>query len=231
MSVPDGFIDDVVRRSAEVSSRLKTRPDLRQYMDDGLPIPRPFVGTGAIKLVVVGQDPTVGMYKTRQRITHTLMLNEGGPLTRFLQQVCGALGVKAKENVYATNLCKSFFTDPPAKVKDVNLVAETSAEWLPILLDELDHFPQACVISLGEPVLEVLLRPTAQQQMKWYWGHHPQWQVGRTNLFRLVECADSAIARRFYPFIHSNNNTGFYKMRLNEYLTFIRKDYEASQTA
>ena len=158
------------------------------------------------------------------------MLNdEKAKLTVFLISVCTALDITLKENVYATNLCKCFFTEPPRKVQSPKLIQETGPAWLDILRRELALFPDAAVISLGEPVLDVLLEVTARNRMKWFWGHHPRWKHIPHRPFQRVEPDQSTLGRRFYPFIHINSDFGFYgDVARPDYQQFIRGDIEAS---
>ena len=231
MSIPTDFFDGLAQSSIEVRARLKSDSRIGLYIDDTLSIPRPFGARNSspIKLVVIGQDPTVGSTKTRAKITHALMLNdEKAKLTVFLSSVCAALGIRLGENVYATNLCKCFFTEPPRKVKSPKLIQETGHEWLDILRGELALFPDAAVISLGEPVLDVLLEVTARNRMKWFWGHQPRWKHIPQRPFQRVEPDQSTLGRRFYPFIHINSDFGFYGARRPDYQQFIRGDIEAS---
>jgi uracil-DNA glycosylase len=231
MSVPTDFFERLTQSSIEVRARLRTDSKIEPYIDDTLPIPQPFCGRNSspIKLVVIGQDPTVGSAKTRAKITHALMLNdEKAKLTVFLGSVCAALGITLKENVYATNLCKCFFTEPPRNVRSPKLIRETGPVWLDILRQELALFQDAAVISLGEPVLDVLLKPAARNSMKWFWAHHPRWKHIPQRPFQRVEPDQSTLGRRFYPFIHINSDFGFYGARRPDYQQFIRGDIEAS---
>ena len=69
MSVPTDFFETLAQSSIEVRARLKTDPRIGPYIDDTLPIPQPFGARNSspIKLVVIGQDPTVGSAKTRTK--------------------------------------------------------------------------------------------------------------------------------------------------------------------
>jgi hypothetical protein len=110
MSVRANFFANLTQSSIEVRARLKTDSKIGPYIDDTLPIPQPFGGNNSrpIKLIVIGQDPTVGSAKTRAKITHALMLNdEKAKLTVFLGSFCTSLGITQKENVYATNFASA----------------------------------------------------------------------------------------------------------------------------
>ena len=129
MRVPNGFFEQLARSSIEV--RIGSGPNRRSdpYIDDTLPIPQPFMAARlrTIKLlVIIGQDPTVGSQQnSASESTHALVLNEKkAKLTIYLGEVCAALGFSLKENVYATNLCKWFFTLPPKKLKSPKLIKE-----------------------------------------------------------------------------------------------------------
>ena len=53
------MIDDMMLRSQAVVRNLVSDPVLKTYVDPELPLPRPFLGSGEIHLVIIGQDPTV----------------------------------------------------------------------------------------------------------------------------------------------------------------------------
>lgn len=230
MNVPDGFLDDLKRRSRQIVRKLKDHPTLGPYIDDNLDVPDSYVGRGPIKLVIIGQDPTIGDAKRRREITQALMLNsEKNNLTRFLREVCSRLGLSLEDNVYARNLCKGFFTVPPSRLKSPRLVLEAGKEWLPVLLDELGLFPDATVLTLGEPVLDVFLPGDQHRPMRWFWGYHANWRDGKFSPFRHAEGPTSHLKRAFYPFIHLNSRSrGFYKTQFDGYLTFIPKRIEAT---
>ena len=116
-----------------------------------------------------------------------------------------------------------------AAVETAAYCQETCPKWLDILRRELDLFPDAAVISLGEPVLDVLLKPGVRDRMRWFWGHHPRLTHSPKRTFRLVDPDQSTLERRFYPFIHKNSDRlGFYRERRPDYQRFIRDDIEAT---
>lgn len=79
----------------------------------------PFIGKDEIKLVVIGQDPTVRNPKSRKSVTCTLNLNkQNSALYRYIKRLCDGLGI-TMENVYATNLFKYFYSIPPANTPEV----------------------------------------------------------------------------------------------------------------
>ncbi len=224
MTVPPAMIDDLMRRSEAVVRSLTGDPVVVGYVEGDRPLPRPFVGTGEIKLVILGQDPTVEQDESRDLVTTVLNLDRGGSLRTFLNgKVCKGLGLKLEENVYATNVCKNFFTESPKRVKEPNLIAATACHWLPLLNMELGWFPRATVISLGEPVLSALVESGFTQDVKAYWGYRPDWQTAGFDPFRAVEAGEASMGRPFFPFIHQWSQTQpFYSTRMDDCLAFIR---------
>jgi uracil-DNA glycosylase len=171
------MIDDLMLQSQEVVRTLASDRVLESYVDSELQLPRPFLGSGVIHLVIIGQDPTVENEKTRKKVTTALMLNGKGHLARFLSGVCESLVLSLK-NVYATNACKNFFKQRPAQIKTksgIGVIGLSNARWLPLLQEELAWFPNAAVLTLGEPVLRSLVLPGCSQEVKTYWGHRQGW--------------------------------------------------------
>lgn len=225
------FIDGVVARAQAAREQLLQDSVVGPYIDRDLPgIPVPYVGTGDICLVIIGQDPTVQSEKRRSSITTVLTLDEkGSRLWSYLDTLCNELELSLDEHVYATNVCKCFFTSPPttiARDDDVNVLEASASVWLPILRDELAAFPEATVISLGEPVLSVLVKPEYSQQMKHYWGYHRQWKAGKRTPMRAILPEQSTVSRQVFPFVHQptlrGKRTEFYRQRRAEYVEFIK---------
>jgi hypothetical protein len=131
---------------------------------------------GDIRLVIIGQDPTVQREKSRAAIATTLNLDRRGSLRTFLEALCADLNLALDLNVYATNAAKGFFKRPPTSIQEVNVLLESAPIWVPILQMELDRFPDAAILSLGEPVLTVLARDRALA-MKDFWGYQRGWKT------------------------------------------------------
>ena len=136
---------------------------------------------------------------SRQRITTVLNLNTKGSLARYLVSICEMLKLDLHANVYATNACKCFFTKPPTAIykhHGVDVIKASAGLWLPLLHDELAHFPQATFISLGEPVLNLLVRDGGNRLMKSYWGYTRDWQQGTVGNLSAIEPEFSTLNRR-----------------------------------
>ena len=154
------FVRAIQTRAQEAHRQLAGSARIGKYIDTSLPLPTPFVGSGEIRLVIVGQDPTIQNAAKRTKIKTVLNLDKPNSLRKFIERLCSDLGLHLDEHVYATNAAKGFFTQPPTAIKKddrFDVLAESRSVWGPILRDELKRFPGAAVISLGEPVLEAVL--------------------------------------------------------------------------
>lgn len=227
------FVDDIVSRAKSVQEGLARDPGLTGLVGTFRTIPRPFIGRGPVRLVIVGQDPTVQNASSRARITTVLNLDRGGSLHAYLDALCMELGVDLENEVYATNLAKGFFAHPPTKIlKDHgrDVLTETASSWLPLLRDELSRFPGATVITLGEPVLPVLVAPRSPIRMRHYWGWQRDWKSKGFGPFAIVGARQSVLGRAFFPFVHQPTMRGarseFYRVRRDEYVRFVRTQAE-----
>jgi len=225
------FVQSVVRDAEAIQQRLMSDPTLDGLIGSRAAIPRPYIGTGQVRLVIVGQDPTVKRKESRSTISTVLNLDRGGALRVFLKRLCGDLGIELDENVYATNFAKGFFADPPTTLHERtgrDVLAETAAAWLPLLRRELDAYPEAAVISLGEPVLRVLIRPGHPQAMRHYWGWRRNWKTRGARPFVSLDSNATRLDRAFFPFVHQptmrGSRTEFYRVRWADYTAFIKAE-------
>ncbi|MCX6078805.1 MAG: hypothetical protein NTW32_04655 [Chloroflexi bacterium] len=130
------------------------------------------MGSGSIKLIVLGQDPTVKNEASRKSIKTVLNLDKNGSARAYLSGVSQKLGIDLKQHVYATNLFKNFFVQPPTQIKQIDIFQTFLPAWLPYLKDELAQYPDIPVITLGEPVLQTILMPGLPDRLREYWGVH-----------------------------------------------------------
>jgi len=63
-----------------------------------------------VKLIFLGQDPTVQAVKTRSHIQTVLMLNGKGNLRDYIEQICTKVKIDLSHEVYATNLLSTFLS-------------------------------------------------------------------------------------------------------------------------
>jgi len=90
---------------------------------------------------------------------------------------------------------------------------------LKLLKDELQVYPHQIVITLGEPVLQLLSNATDDKVRK-YWDY----SKGISRL-AFKKCTDNNLNRPFYPFPHQPSiRKVFYGQYLNQYLEYVKID-------
>lgn len=225
-----GFVDEIMAQSYRVRSDLMSHPIVGRFVDDRLPIPRPYLAGDTIKLVIIGQDPTVQREASRRTIQTVLNLDRKGSLYSYLNLICTKLGVALDSEVYATNVCKNFYTDPPTRIcreQSLDILAASGQAWLPVLKAELAQFPDARIISLGQPILSILVHEIYSRKMTHYWGNPQRWREGYEEPFYAILPDQSTVARRIFPVVHQPSLRGrgnqFYRERIDAYLRFIRQ--------
>ena len=122
------------------------------------------------------------------------------------------------ENIYATNIFKYFYTIPPAQTMSV-LQAHLAPN-LELLKEELSKFPKAKIITLGQPVLQLLAGE--KKRVREYWDYNKN--TGKSNRnCTLCKAEDNLLGRDFYPFPHQPSiRKEFYNVHLGEYIAFVR---------
>jgi len=225
-----GIGDQVVHRAETLLRQfVQDNPSLACYIDNSLPIPKVFAGDGEIKLIVLGQDPTVKKPESRKKITTVLNLNKGGSLRRYLENVCHKLGIELDLNVYATNLLKNFFVAPPTQISSIDIFKVFGDVWLPFLKEELSVFPGVPVLTLGEPLLSALVSKGIGAQVRYYWGYRRDWQTNPPVDFRCVAPAENRLARQLFPFPHQPSlGKKFYAENLRSYIEYMGQELEAN---
>ena len=225
------FSSSVVAKAEVIQQQLIEDDQLAGLVGRTTTIPRPFQGKGPVRLVVLGQDPTVQRKESRASIKTVLNLDQPGPLRSYLEDICAALGLDLARDVYATNLAKGFFVSPPttlARTTGRDVLVETARAWLPLLREELARFPDATVLSLGEPVLAALVKEGLPKQMRHYWGWRRGWKTRGTKPFLPIRGADTRVGREIFPFVHQptmrGRRTEFYRVRRGDYFAFIKAE-------
>jgi hypothetical protein len=213
----------VTMKANQILQQMKRDDRLSRYVDATLPIPEPYCGTGEIKLIVLGQDPTVKSVQDRQKIRTVLNLDKRGSVYAYLASVCMDLGLQIAQNIYATNLYKSFFVRPPTQISEIDVFGTFIDYWLPLLHDELATFGGTPVLTLGEPILAPLLHAGVPAKVREYWGYAPEWRSGKTNPFEYVRADDNRLDRALFPYPHQPSlRKVFYRERLRDYTAFVR---------
>lgn len=200
----------------------KVKKDLPQFESNGIvkglkSVP-PFKGSGVIKLIVVGQDPTIS--KGQEQVTCTLKLDESGPLKSYIESICSGLGITL-DNVYATNLFKYVYKERPSRTPEV-LAAHLKPN-LELLQRELAEYPDCPVITLGQPVLQLLADRSRKVRAFWNYG---ACECGYSKL----SDSQNELGRVVYPFPHLNSvyrsRSNFYRKNLCGYIDFMKKDLQ-----
>ncbi|MBP1467701.1 hypothetical protein EYB53_018445 [Candidatus Chloroploca sp. M-50] len=230
MSTASDFVHEMMALSQAAHEQTRQLAGVGSYVDMTLDLPRPYLATGPIRLVVIGQDPTVQRAASRRNITTVLNLDRRGSLRSYLEDICTRLGLVFDQHVYATNACKCFFSDPPTTIKrdhGVDVLDASAHIWLPVLQRELAQFPDAIVISLGEPVLTMLVHAEQLLPMRNYWGYHKNWQQGTFTPMHHISATESRVSRAIFPVVHQPTQRGkrtlFYRERRDAYFAYLRQ--------
>jgi hypothetical protein len=216
-------MNNIEERANQVFEQLRRDERLGQYVDGSLPIPKPYCGAGKIELIVLGQDPTVKDAQARQAIKTVLNLDKNRSVRAYLAGVCNGLGIDISENVYATNLYKNFFVRPPTQIAEIDIFQEFLGVWLPVLKEELAQFEAVPALTLGEPILGVLVNQGIPNQVKHYWGYTSEWKSGHLLSPQYVKPQDSRLDRLIFPFPHQPSlRKQFYRARMSDYMSFVK---------
>lgn len=214
---------DVEHQAKGMLRMIASDPELARFIDFPLEMPAVFCGSDEIRLVILGQDPTVKNPRSRARIKTVLNLDQQGSLRTYLSQVCEGLGLDLDRHIYATNYLKNFFVEPPTQIDEIDPLEIFGLLWLPLLQDELASFPGVPVIILGEPVLTALAYEGASPHVRDYWGYTPGWQSGETGPFGFLGPDENRLDRIVFPFPHQPSiRKRFYSERLEDYTAFVR---------
>ena len=179
----------------------------------------PFIGKGEIKLIIIGQDPTIRNIESRKNINVTLNFDKNGALRTYIERICLALGIQL-DNVYATNVFKYFYTTPPAQTFDV-LKAHLNDN-LTLLTRELSTSPKCPIITLGEPVLKLLVKESTPPIVRYYWDYDKKTKSSNGD-FHFVLAKDNKLSRDFFPFCHQPSiSKAFYKNTFNHYVNCMK---------
>lgn len=179
------------------------------------PIP-PFIGSSSIKLIILGQDPTVKNVKSRSKIKTTLNLDKNNALKRYIDEICKELNISI-DNVYATNLFKYFFTNPPAS--NFPILLEHLEPNLQLVLEEINQFKQVPIIILGEPLLKLLT--DKNNKVRLYWDYNAKTKDSNLN-FKFSNKNENKLNRDIYPIPHQPSiRKEFYRKNFQKYIKII----------
>ena len=196
---------------------------LRKDIDESLEFIHPYsesVNISDVRLIIIGQDPTIRNKESRQKITITLNLDKNDSLKKYLEEVCNKLNIDLKEEVYATNLYKCFFNDPPAD--DESILYRHFKYWMDFLIKELKPFGNTQIITLGEPVIKQLIH-SGNKKVNCFWDYTGKTKSNKD--FKFIRPEDNYLQKRIYPLPHQPTvyQNKFYKKYFNNYLSFINQ--------
>ncbi len=204
-------IDTITKASKDISDKLKRELDFKENpIDDTLEPIKPFLGKDEIRVVVIGQDPTIKNEKRGNKITCALNLDKNGSLKNYIEKdICFGLGITL-ENVYATNIFKYFYKEPPAKT--FNVLQNHLNENLNLLVNELNQFQDVTIITLGEPALRLLTGTNSM--VRNFWDYNMKTKKSNGNF-------SFCLGRDFFPFPHQPSITkDFYHNHKIQYIEY-----------
>lgn len=217
---------EIARKSADVLQKIRADLRLSRYVPTDR-IPSVFIETDdmrKIRLIVMGQDPTVKKEASREIIQTVLNLDKPrGSLYKYISLICEELGLDLRQHVYATNYAKNFFIHPPTQIKECNLLDEFGQYWLPLLQEELSLFHGRPILTLGQPLVKTLVADRLKAMVRWYWRYSPNWKESRNTDFLYVAPEDNKLRRRLFPFPHQPSlRKPFYRATLKSYLEYMK---------
>lgn len=218
---------DLEGRFTKVLAEMMLDKQLSTYLDGSLKIAEVYRGSGPIRLIILGQDPTVKDEQSRKEISKVLNLKGYGAIHNYLTRICLELGLDLDRNIYATNFVKNFFISPPTvieKEKKVDVLALSAPYWLPVLRDELAEFPDLPVMTLGLPLLKQIIAEGASPQVRDYWDYKTNWKDLAPVNWRYLEPNQNILNRIVFPMPHqpSYARKPFYYKFLPDYLRFVK---------
>ncbi len=212
-------VSEIFIQALNIRDKLKAYKDFPENPIDTslLPIP-PFRISNKIKLIILGQDPTVKKPESREKIEYTLNLDRAGALKHYIKKICNQLEIEF-ENIYATNIIKYFYSDPPART--LSVLKSHLPENLELLKQEIVIYQKCPILILGQPALQLLAGEKAQVNRFWDYDQ----KTKQTNCrFDYCHAKDNLLGRDFFPFPHQpSSNRYFYKNTLADYIKFMKK--------
>lgn len=213
---------EVTEKSLLIRDMLIANNNFKENLiDDTLPPIPPFKVSDYIKLIIIGQDPTIREADRRKFIKVTLNLDKDGSLKTYLNKFFNILSIKL-ENVYATNIFKYFYTIPPADTFEI--LQQHLKHNLDLVKEEISDYPNVPIIALGEPVLKLLIKNPELNEMKYYWDNK-NYKTNKPQIFKYSLANENLLNRDFFPFPHqpTGQRNRFYIDTLEKYSEFMKQ--------
>lgn len=214
-------LSDIIQKSILIRDYLKYFNDHEENRIDTelLPVP-PFKVSNEIKLIIIGQDPTIRKEERRIKIDTTLNLDKSGALKTYIEKICKILEIEIA-NIYATNVFKYFYTIPPADTLEI--LQDHLAPNLRLLNDEIHLYKQVPTITLGEPVLKLLIKKGNSNKMTYYWDYNNKTKSTDGD-FKYSLPEDNLLSRTIFPIPHQPSSIKeFYSKTFEKYISFIKE--------
>ena len=214
-------INEIQQKAISIRDYLKSSYDFNENPidQDLLPV-IPYKTSNNIQLIIIGQDPTIRKEDRRILIETVLNLDKSGALKNYIETLCCELKIDIA-SIYATNLYKYFYSKPPADTFEILLKHRDPN--LKLLIGEIRSYDKIPIITLGEPILRILMKESYPSEMKYYWDYDKQKKQSNME-FKYCEKEMNLLNRDFFPFPHQPSmGKQFYKKTLKDYLNFMKK--------
>ena len=204
MNIND-IIDEVVK------IRLELPDDPANPIDFDLSPVKPYIGDEEIKLIIIGQDPTIRNIQRRKYINTTLNLDKNGALKTYVENICRELDISI-QNVYATNIFKYFYSIPPADTPDVLIKHKTQN--IELLRKEIECYKDSPIITLGEPVLRLITNEG--EKVRNYWNFQERG-------YKYLSPDNNILRRYIFPFPHQPSMRKLlYNSNFKDYIKYMK---------
>lgn len=131
-------------------------------IDDYIPFPKPYMGKGEIKAIVLGMDPS-----TDDRIRFDTVFDLGGNDRRYFKGIernLNAIGL-SMDNVYVQNFCQNYFTVTTYKQRK-NWFRAAAVWYQYVVMEELDKkfSPDIPILSTSKLQLTTFIHPVKENK-------------------------------------------------------------------
>ena len=128
-------------------------------------IPKPYIGKGPIKAILLGNDPGNNFDGETKRFEYAFALTDDSRYFRIFRENIAELDGITIDNLYIQNLCKNYFNCDTSKNASWKEVAKL---WMPCLKEEFDsQFSKNVPILASSYVLiEAILEYGNSQKIK-----------------------------------------------------------------
>lgn len=212
----------VEKESRHIRNYLRKDKVLEQDIDFDLNFIPPFSNAESVdnvKLIVIGQDPTIRNIEARKAIKSTLNLDKKGSLNQYVNRICEQLNIDFEKEMYATNLYKCFFNHPPAD--DKTILNRHFKIWIDCLVNELTPFKNATIITLGEPILKQIVS-SKNKEVRQFWAYTGNTESNKE--FKMVKSDENYLQKMIFPFPHQPafSRNKFYQKYFDDYAEFAK---------